>query len=256
MTADGERVTSVLSYISYDFGACMVMDFGRRAERPMQETQQQPGTQHDAQQLVGQKLRPWLLAALALIVVVTGTVVFVRARQAAEPKLQGYDLGSVPAPAFSLRDQSGQTVSLAGLQGKPVVVTFLYTHCPDICPLTADKLHKAATMLGKSADNAAWIAISVDPLGDTPADATQFVATHQLTGKMRFLLGTSEQLSPVWKGYTILVQSQLNQQQSTNTVMHSFGVFILDKSGKERIYLDDSFDPAVVAADLRILMNE
>jgi protein SCO1 len=222
----------------------------------MQETQRQPGTQHDVQQPMGQRLRPWLLAALALIIVVTGTVVIVRARQAAEPKLQGYNLDSTPAPDFALRDQSGQTISLAGLQGKPIVVTFLYTHCPDVCPLTADKLHKAATMLGKSADNAAWIAISVDPLGDTPADATKFVATHQLTGKMHFLLGTSDQLSPIWKSYAILAQSQLNEQQGTNTVMHSFGVYIIDKSGHERVYLDDTFDPAVVAADLRILLTE
>jgi protein SCO1 len=218
----------------------------------MQETEQ------DVAQPVGhgRGLRPWLLVALALIVVAAGTVVIVRAKQPAAPKLQGYDLGSVPAPAFALRDQTGQTVSLQGLQGKPVVVTFLYTHCPDVCPLTADKLHKAATMLGKSADNAAWLAISVDPLGDTPDSATQFVATHQLTGKLHFLLGTSEQLSPIWKNYAILVQSQLNQQQGTNTVMHSFGVYLLDKSGHQRIYMDDGFDPAVVAADLRILLAE
>ncbi|HEV8194171.1 MAG TPA: SCO family protein [Ktedonobacterales bacterium] len=216
----------------------------------MQETQQ------DGAQPVGRKLRPWLLVALALLVVAAATVVVVRAKQPPAPKLQGYDLGSVPAPAFTLRDQTGQTVSLQGLQGKPVVVTFLYTHCPDVCPLTADKLHKAATMLGKSADNAAWLAISVDPLGDTPVSATQFVATHQLAGKLHFLLGTSEQLSPIWKNYAILVQSQLNQQQDTNTVMHSFGVYLLDKSGHQRIYMDDGFDPAAVAADLRILLAE
>lgn len=216
----------------------------------MQETRQ------DSANPAGRGVRPWLLVALALIVVVAGTVVVVRAKQAATPKLQGADLGSTPAPAFSLRDQTGQTISLQALRGKPVVVTFLYTHCPDICPLTADKLHKAATMLGKSADNAAWIAVSVDPLGDTPASATQFVATHQLTGKLHFLLGTSAQLSPIWKSYTILVQNQLDQQQGTNTVMHSFGIFILDKSGNERIYMDDSFDPAAVAADLRILLAQ
>ncbi len=214
----------------------------------MQETQQKTAQQRG--------IRPWLLAALALIVVAAGAVMIVRARQASAPKLQGSDLGSVPAPDFSLRDQTGQTVTLQSLRGKPVVITFLYTHCPDVCPLTADKLHKAATMLGKDADNAAWVAISVDPLGDTPASATQFVAAHQMTGKLHFLLGTSQELSPIWQNYAILVQSQLEEQQGTNTIMHSFGVFILDKSGNERIYLNDQFDPAVVAADLRALIAQ
>ncbi len=214
----------------------------------MQETQQKTAQQRG--------IRPWLLAALALIVVAAGAVMIVRARQASAPKLQGSDLGSVPAPDFSLRDQTGQTVTLQSLRGKPVVITLLYTHCPDVCPLTADKLHKAATMLGKDADNAAWVAISVDPLGDTPASATQFVAAHQMTGKLHFLLGTSQELSPIWQNYAILVQSQLEEQQGTNTIMHSFGVFILDKSGNERIYLNDQFDPAVVAADLRALIAQ
>ena len=256
MIADGGSATHHAIVVSYDSAARKVRGARRHAEsaeRAMQATQQDSPTPTAA----GRGIRPWLLVALAVVVVAAATlVVVVRAHQAAAPKLQGADLGGTPAPAFSLRDQTGQTISLQGLRGKPVVVTFLFTHCPDICPLTADKLHKAATMLGKSADNAAWIAISVDPLGDTPTTATQFVAAHQLTGKLHFLLGTSQQLSPIWQSYAILVQSQLDQQQETNTVMHSFGVFILDKAGKERIYMDESFDPAAVAADLRILLAE
>ena len=55
--------------------------------------------------------------------------------------LQGTNLGSSPAPNFLLTDQSGKQVSLAEFKGKPVVLTFLYTNCPDQCPLTAEKLH-------------------------------------------------------------------------------------------------------------------
>src|SRR5439155_25348111 len=55
--------------------------------------------------------------------------------------LQATDLGNQPAPNFQLTDQAGQKISLAQFKGKPVVLTFLYTHCPDICPLTAEHLH-------------------------------------------------------------------------------------------------------------------
>ena len=52
-----------------------------------------------------------------------------------------------PAPPLSLRDQDGHTVSLAAHRGKFVLVTFLYTHCPDICPLIAQNLNAAVRAL-------------------------------------------------------------------------------------------------------------
>src|SRR5579864_3861972 len=67
--------------------------------------------------------------------------------------LQGTDLGGIPAPDFRLTDQFGKPVSLSQFKGKPVVVTFLYTHCPDICPVIADKLHSAMQVLGKNANH-------------------------------------------------------------------------------------------------------
>ena len=66
------------------------------------------------------------------------------------PALQGSDLGNVPAPDFRLTDQFGQPVSLSQFRGHPVIVTFLYTHCPDVCPLIADKLHLSLVKLGSS----------------------------------------------------------------------------------------------------------
>src|SRR5206468_9646600 len=62
--------------------------------------------------------------------------------------LQGTDLGGTPAPNFRLTDQFGKSISLSQFQGEPVILTFLYTHCPDACPLTAEKLHAAMQSLG------------------------------------------------------------------------------------------------------------
>ena len=169
------------------------------------------------------------------------------------PRLQGTDLGSTPAPPFHLVDQTGTTLSLAALKGHPVVLTFLYTHCPGPCPLLASKLAKASQLLGKHAQQVTWLAVSLDPHGDTPASATQFVAAHQLTGQLHFLLGTTAQLEPVWNHYFVVVEAHENVQ-GTTTMTHSVGVFVLDQQGRERVYLNDTMSPQQVATDLRLLL--
>src|SRR5689334_995495 len=104
------------------------------------------------------------------------------------PPLAGTDLGATPAPDFALADQNGETVQLAALRGRPVVLTFLFTQCPDVCPLTADKLRKTADLLGPSADQVAFVAVSTDPPHDDAAAAKAFVEQHRLTGRLRFLV--------------------------------------------------------------------
>ena len=59
-------------------------------------------------------------------------------------------------------------MNLAGYRGKAVFVTFLYTHCPDVCPLIASQLHNALSRLGSKAGQVQLVAVSVDPRGDTP----------------------------------------------------------------------------------------
>src|SRR5579871_4193235 len=86
--------------------------------------------------------------------------------------LVGTDLNRVPAPAFTLTDQNGRQISLAQFKGQPTIVTFLYTHCPDACPLIADQVHVALTQLGPDASKVGLLAVSTDPSGDTRAAAT------------------------------------------------------------------------------------
>jgi protein SCO1/2 len=166
---------------------------------------------------------------------------------------QGTDLGAVPAPDFQLVDQTGSIVSLAQVHGHPVVLTFLYTHCPGPCQVMAEKLHLTVEALGQEALRVAWVAVSLDPKGDTLASARAFVATHHLTGRLHFLLGSRTRLEPVWKAYFNIpqVQSQLNAPQASPAIMHSVGVFVLDGQGRERLYLDDTFDPALLESRLR-----
>ncbi len=166
--------------------------------------------------------------------------------------LQGTDLGSVPAPDFQLKNQFGNSISLAQFKGKPVVLTFLYTHCPDVCPLTAEKLHTTMQNLGKDAQQVAVLAVSMDPKGDTAATAQNFSKVHKLGDYFYYLLGTHDELAPVWASYSVDAQAAT----SSGAVSHSSAIYVIDKQGRERVLLDNSFSSSQLAADLKILLGE
>src|SRR6185437_12915185 len=81
------------------------------------------------------------------------------------------------APPLSLRNYLGQRVNIDSYRGKAVLVTFIYTHCPDICPLITSQLRVAQNLMGKAtAAKVQMIAVSVDPKGDTPKAVAGFLA--------------------------------------------------------------------------------
>jgi protein SCO1/2 len=167
--------------------------------------------------------------------------------------LKGTDLGRVPAPDFDLVDQSGHSVSLAGLRGRVVVLTFLYTHCPDECPLIAEKLHAAAGQMGDAMSKVSFVAISVDPDNDTPAAIGTFLHEHQVEGQLTFLTGSRAQLAPVWAAYYIAAQANANTSSSAS-VLHSTRVLVIDQAGDERVNFDSDFNPADLTFDLQTLL--
>jgi protein SCO1/2 len=165
--------------------------------------------------------------------------------------LQGTDLGGVPAPAFSLHDQFGKLVTLAQFAGKPLVLTFMYTHCPDVCPIMAERLHSVMVGLGADAQRVGVVAISVDPHGDSVASALNFSQVHHMANYWHFLVGTHEELSPVWTAYAI------DAQPVTATAsMHTAILYVIDKQGHERVLLDQDFTTAQLSGDLKTLLGE
>ena len=199
------------------------------------------------------------LAALVVILVVlvqqnrggaTGTQPASNSTTPAANALQGTDLGGTTAPDFRLTDQFGQPVALSQFKGKPVVLTFLYTHCPDQCPLTAEKLHSTVQELGKDAQNVGIIAVSTDPQRDTTVAAMDFSRAHSMQNSWHYLVGSRSALQPIWNDYHIYAQPQ---QQTVN---HSLGLFLIDRQGHERIFLGNDFTPTQLTHDLQILLRE
>jgi protein SCO1/2 len=210
----------------------------------------------------------WRLASrlsvvtLALLVVLTVAVLGLRtvtgapatglnSTPAAASGLQGTDLGSVPAPAFSLHDQFGKVVTLAQFAGKPVVLTFMYTHCPDVCPIMAERLHSVMVGLGADAQRVVVVAISVDPHGDSVASALNFSQVHHMVNYWHFLVGTQGELAPVWTKYAI------DAQPAAATVsMHTAILYVIDKQGRERVLLDQDFTTTQLTGNLQTLLGE
>ncbi len=154
-----------------------------------------------------------------------------------------------PAADFALRNQDGQLVQLSRYRGKAVLLTFIYTHCQDTCPLIVGNLHGSLAKLGPSAAQAQVLAVSVDPTGDTPRTVKRFLALHDMTGRMEYLVGSQQQLAPVWKDYGIQVEASPAQRE----VNHSSSVYGITGSGNVAVLYPANFKPAWVAHDVPVL---
>ncbi|UUY03205.1 SCO family protein [Svornostia abyssi] len=189
-------------------------------------------------------------AALALAAVVA---ILLLARDDAEPATGGTGFaGAVrptnipPSEPQGLRDQDGDPVRLSEFRGRPVVVTFLYTTCEDTCPLTAQQIRGALDDLG---EDVPVLAFSVDPANDTPERAKRFLLEQQMTGRMRFMLGSRAALQRQWDAYGIRPQKE--------DLEHTSSLVILDTRGRQRIgFPVDQLTPDGLAHDLRALRSD
>ncbi len=127
-------------------------------------------------------------------------------------------------PDFSLRNQDGDTVTAAALRDRPAVVTFIYSTCEDTCPGQVQSIRGALDDLGRDVP---VIAVSVDPANDTRETARAFLLEQSMTGRMDFLLGSREQLEPLWKAFGIAPQRDGRD--------HSAYTVLVDGEGRQRI---------------------
>ena len=158
-----------------------------------------------------------------------------------------------PAPPLALRDNVGQPVNIDSYRGKAVLVTFLYTHCPDVCPLITSNLRVAQNLMGPAvASKAQIIAVSADPRGDTPTAVARFLARHEMTGRMQYLIGSSSQLARVWKAWGVGSERDARQPQFVN---HSGLIYGITASGKRMTLYASNFRPADIAHDVPLLAS-
>jgi protein SCO1 len=152
-------------------------------------------------------------------------------------------------PPLVLRDYLGRRVDLSSYRGRAVLLTFIYTHCPDVCPLIVSNLHNALAMLGGHAAKVQIIAVTTDPKGDTPSAVASFLGQRGMTGRMEYLVGTRPGLVPVWRSWGISVTNPTAQ----DAVNHSALVYGITASGKITTVYPSNFTPKDIAHDVPLL---
>jgi len=149
------------------------------------------------------------------------------------------------APPFSLVDQHDQPVSLAGLHGKTIAMTFLDPVCTSDCPVIAQEFRQADRMLGTQARGVEFIAIDANPRYTSPADLVAFDDQENLAQvpNWLYLAGSTSRLQKVWDSYGILV----GYAPGGAMISHSDTAYVIGRNGGLRYVLDASPGAATAA---------
>jgi protein SCO1/2 len=159
-----------------------------------------------------------------------------------------------PAPDFALTSQDNQPVTLQDFRGKVVAVTFIYTSCPDTCPLLTMKMAQVQDDLGpRFGTKVAFVSITVDPERDTPEALKDYAEAFDADpAGWAFLTGPPAVIRDVVRSY-----GGFASRTEGGDVDHTFLTSLVDPSGVLRVqYLGARFDPDEFRRDLLSLLRE
>jgi protein SCO1 len=194
------------------------------------------------------------LLALLLAVALLAGPALVPAHETghAQPEQRLPTIGA--APDFTLTSQDGAAVRLGDFRGKVVAVSFIYTSCPDVCPMLSDKLARVQDALGPDfGTKIAFLSITVDPEHDTPAVLKEYaeLLDADLAG-WSFLTGEPAAVREVAQRYGVAVAPAADGQ-----VDHTLLTTLIDRHGTMRVqYLGYRFDEEEFRHDLLMLVDE
>jgi protein SCO1 len=113
-------------------------------------------------------------------------------------------------------------------------------------------LHMVMQALGKDAARVMMLAVSMDPKGDTQSAALNFSKVHKLLNSWHFLIGSLNQLAPIWSAYSVDAQAAT----SAGIVTHSTAIYVIDEESRERALLDNDFTIPQLTDDMHILLKQ
>ena len=186
--------------------------------------------------------------ALILSAFLLGLVVFFGAIFLVTGRQYGAPTASAIGGSFSLTDQSGKTVTDQDLKGKPFLVFFGFTHCPDVCPTTLFDVSELLRALGKDADKTQALFITVDPERDTPQVLKDYLSSFD--PHLRALTGSVADITAIEKAYRVYAK-KVPGKDGEYTMDHTALVYLMDKQGRFVAPFNLKRSPKDSADDLR-----
>ena len=218
---------------------------------------------------LGHRLALAVLVAAGILVLLVGC-----SNGQQEPEFNGTVLkGAEPSPSFTLTNQAGQIVSLESLQGRVVVLTFLYTYCPDVCPIITSQLRDVQDQLPDDGSGVEFVAISVDPERDTVESAQDYLKRWKIDEEWQYLVGDRATLEPIWESYFVDPYAEDSGGQVATPeprgavdalsaaiterylVIHSAPVFLIDAEGRRRVVFTSPLNPEEIVQDVTTLLQ-
>jgi protein SCO1/2 len=162
-------------------------------------------------------------------------------------------LRNVAAPAaiggpFQLTDQAGRTVTEKNMQGRPTLIFFGFTHCPDVCPTSLFEISEVLKAMGKDADRVNAYFISVDPERDSTAAMKDYLSSFDphLAG----LTGNADEVAKVISAYRVYAK-KVPLKDGDYTMDHTALIYLMDRDGKFVAPFNLKRTPEQAAADLK-----
>jgi protein SCO1/2 len=171
-----------------------------------------------------------------------------------KPAFAAVDItGADYARDFALTDHNGQPRSLKDFAGKVVVMFFGYTQCPDVCPTSMLELVEVKKLLGKQGERVQGLFVTVDPARDTPEVLKAYM--ENFDPSLLALYTTSEKLQALAKDYKVYYKKVEGPTPTSYSMDHSAGSYVYDPQGKLRLYTRYGSGAALLAGDIKLLLQ-
>ena len=162
-------------------------------------------------------------------------------------------LKHVTAPAaiggpFQLTDQNGQSVTAKNLQGRPTLIFFGFTHCPDVCPTELFEISEVLRAMGKDADRVNAYFVSVDPERDTMPVMKEYLSSFD--PHLKGLTGDQAAVAKVISEYRVYAR-KVPLKDGDYTMDHTALIYLMDRDGKFVSPFRLDRKPEEAAADLK-----
>lgn len=191
-------------------------------------------------------------AAVAALALGAGYVSYTQMAGAPAPSSLIEPVASIGGP-FSLVNGNNEPVSDATFKGKPTVMFFGFTFCPDVCPTTLSDLQGWIEQLGPEADKLNYAFVTVDPERDTPQVMKDYVAAFD--PRVQALSGTREQIDAIIKAYRVYAK-KVPLDAGGYTMDHTAAIYLMDKDNRFVGTIAYEENPETALAKLRRMISE